>query len=158
MPAPVAKSKSTGSSGKGKTPASTNGTTTPVSTAPSEKKTISDASAPTAGGKPDKSKFDAEQQRLKTEIDALQLKLVGVSWVSPVKSLELNVHVCDQSAVRDKISLATKGGSGNEKRNALKAELDSIRDQQSSNKLSRGKILDQVKSYNESISKRVCIL
>ncbi|KAL0579698.1 multicopy suppressor of BFA (Brefeldin A) [Marasmius crinis-equi] len=131
---PAPKSKPDSSSGKGKTPASTNGTTTPVSTAPSEKKTTSDAPAPSAGGKPDKKAYDTEQQRLKGEIDALQVKL---------------------SAVRDKIGLATKGGSGNEKRNALKAELDGIRDQQSTNKVSRTKILDQVKSHQESISKKI---
>jgi len=60
-----------------------------------------------------------------------------------------------QSAVREKISLATKSGPGNERRNALKSELDGIREKQSSNKASRGKILDQVKSYQESISKKV---
>ncbi|KAJ8086644.1 multicopy suppressor of BFA (Brefeldin A) [Marasmius tenuissimus] len=135
MAAAAAKSKTNGASGKGKTPESTSGTATPVSTVPSEKKT--DAPVPTAGGKPDKKVYDAEQQRLKGEIDALQLKL---------------------SAVKDKISLATKGGSGNEKRNALKAELDGIRDQQSSNKSSKGKIHDQIKSHNEFINKKIADL
>ncbi|KAK1236590.1 multicopy suppressor of BFA (Brefeldin A) [Marasmius sp. AFHP31] len=133
--AAAAKSKTNGTSGKGKTPESTSGTATPVSTVPSEKKT--DTPAPTAGGKPDKKVYDAEQERLKGEIDALQLKL---------------------SAVKDKISLATKGGSGNEKRNALKAELDSIRDKQSSNKSSKGKIHDQIKSHNEFINKKIADL
>ncbi|KAF9259535.1 hypothetical protein L218DRAFT_663969 [Marasmius fiardii PR-910] len=122
------------SSGKGKTPASTNGTTTPVSTVPSEKKATSDAPTHSAGGKPDKKAYEAEQQRLKGEIDAVQVQL---------------------SAIKEKIGLATRGGSGNERRNALKAELDGIRDQQSSNKTSRTKILDQVKSYQDSIGKKI---
>ncbi|KIK68135.1 hypothetical protein GYMLUDRAFT_54814 [Collybiopsis luxurians FD-317 M1] len=132
--APSAKSKSAnGSATKGKPSAATNsGTTTPVSAA-SEKKDALDIPA-LSGGKPDKKAYDADQERLKGEIDALQVKL---------------------SAVKDKISLATKGGSGNERRNALKAELDEIRGKQSDSKASRSKVLDQVKAYNESISKKI---
>lgn len=132
---PAAKPKNTnGTAGKGRTPASTNGTTTPVSTVPSEKKATSDAPTPSAVGKPDKKAYEVEQQRLKGEIDAVQLKI---------------------SAVKDKIGLATKGGLGNERRNALKAELDSIREQQSFIKTSRSKILDQVKSHQDSIGKKI---
>ncbi|KAJ3785472.1 hypothetical protein GGU10DRAFT_387452 [Lentinula aff. detonsa] len=112
--------------------ATTNGTTTPVSVA-SEKKDTSEA--PTApGGKPDKKVYEAEQERLKSSIDALQVKL---------------------SAAKDKISLANKGGAGNERRNALKAELDQSRGEQSNNKTSRGKVLDQIKAYDESIKKKI---
>jgi hypothetical protein len=57
--------------------------------------------------------------------------------------------------VKEKISHITKGGAGNEKRNALRAELDSIRGEQSSNKSSRGKVLDQLKSINEGVQKKV---
>ncbi|KAK0190914.1 hypothetical protein F5146DRAFT_1223725 [Armillaria mellea] len=105
-------------------------------TAPSaEKKDTSDPSshAPSIG-KPDKKAYEAEQDRIKGEIDALQVKL---------------------SAVRDKISLTTKGGAGNERRNQLRSELDGIRSQQSSNKASRGKILDQLKAYQDSIQKKI---
>ncbi|KAG7096937.1 hypothetical protein E1B28_004336 [Marasmius oreades] len=132
---PPAKTKTTnGPSGKGKIAVSANEMTTPISTVPSEKKATSDAPTPSTGGKPDKKTYEEEQQRLKGEIDAVQVKLSGV---------------------KEKIGLATKGSSGNERRNALKAELDSIRDQQSSNKMSRGKILDQVKSYQDSIGKKI---
>ncbi|KAK0453668.1 hypothetical protein EV421DRAFT_1765711 [Armillaria borealis] len=105
-------------------------------TAPSaEKKDTSDPSshAPSTG-KPDKKAYEAEQDRIKGEIDALQVKL---------------------SAVRDKISLTTKGGAGNERRNQLRTELDGIRSQQSSNKASRGKILDQLKAYQDNIQKKI---
>ncbi|KAK0206583.1 hypothetical protein DFS33DRAFT_1315600 [Desarmillaria ectypa] len=105
-------------------------------TAPSVvKNDTSDASshAPSTG-KPDKKAYEAEQDRIKGEIDALQVKL---------------------SAVRDKISLTTKGGTGNERRNQLRAELDGIRSQQSSNKASRGKILDQLKAHQDNIQKKI---
>lgn len=62
--------------------------------------------------------------------------------------------VFSQSAVREKISLATKP-SGNDRRNALRAELDSIRDQQFSYKTSRGKVLDQLKALQDGIQKKV---
>jgi hypothetical protein len=60
-----------------------------------------------------------------------------------------------QSTVRDKIGFATKSGPGNDRRNVLRAELDSIRDQQSTNKHSRGKLLDQMKAIQDSIQKKV---
>ncbi|KAI9512183.1 hypothetical protein F5148DRAFT_1273820 [Russula earlei] len=85
-------------------------------------------------GKPDKAEYDAEQERIKAEIDLLQDKL---------------------TAVKEKISLATKGGSGNEKRNALRAQLDELRSQQSGNKTSRNKIFEQLKTRQDAIQKRV---
>jgi len=57
--------------------------------------------------------------------------------------------------VKDKISLATKDGSGNEKRNALRSQLDDLRSQQSGNKSSRSKIFDQMKALQEGIQKKV---
>ncbi|KAJ6539353.1 hypothetical protein B0H19DRAFT_355895 [Mycena capillaripes] len=124
------KSKQTpanGAAAKGTAP-STNGTTTPVST--TDKKDTSDVVA----GRPDKKVFDAEQDKIKSSIDALQVKL---------------------TAVRDKISLATgKAGPGNERRTALYAELDGIRGQQSNSKTSRSKIQEQVKTMRDSIEKK----
>ncbi|KAJ6613438.1 hypothetical protein B0H10DRAFT_1881270 [Mycena sp. CBHHK59/15] len=117
-----------GAAPKGKAP-STNGTTTPVSTV--DKKDTSDTSTV---GRPDKKAFDAEQDKIKAEIDALQVKL---------------------SAVRDKISLATKSGPGNDRRTTLRTELDGIRDQQSNNKTSRAKILDQLKVLQDGIQKKI---
>jgi len=58
------------------------------------------------------------------------------------------------STVRDKIGFATKSGPGNDRRNVLRAELDSIRDQQSTNKHYRGKLLDQVKAIQDGIQKK----
>ena len=57
--------------------------------------------------------------------------------------------------MKDKISLATKDGSGNEKRNALRSQLDDLRSQQSGNKSSRSKIFDQMKALQEGIQKKV---
>jgi len=128
---PAAKSQvveSNGSTAKG----NTSGTATPVSTV--DKKDTSDHLASLAAGKPDKKLYDAEQDRIKLEIDALQVKL---------------------SAVRDKISLATKSNSSNDRRSTLRAELDSIRNQQSSNKASRSKVLEQIKGLQDSIQKKI---
>ncbi|KAJ7890794.1 hypothetical protein B0H13DRAFT_1514296, partial [Mycena leptocephala] len=129
MPPKPTKAAANGAAPKGTAP-STNGTTTPVSTV--DKKDTSDATA----NRPDKKTFDAEQDKIKADIDALQVKLAS-------------------TAVRDKISLATKGGPGNDRRNALYAELDTIRGQQSNSKTSRTKIQDQVNALQESISKKV---
>jgi len=127
MPAPNSKAPT---NGNGKPViASSSGTATPVSAMEGP-----DPSPTFAGGRPDKKAYDAEQAKIKTEIDALQAQL---------------------SAVRDKIGFATKSGPGNDRRNVLRAELDSIRDQQSTNKHSRGKMLDQIKAIQDGISKKI---
>ncbi|KAJ7095391.1 hypothetical protein B0H15DRAFT_881437 [Mycena belliarum] len=131
MPPKSKQAPANGAAAKGKAP-STNGTTTPVSTV--DKKDTSDATPATTTGRPDKKVFDAEQDRIKSEIDALQVKL---------------------SAVRDKISLATKSGPGNDRRNALRAELDTIRGQQSNSKTSRTKVREQLDALQEGIQKKV---
>ncbi|KAF8222177.1 hypothetical protein L208DRAFT_617497 [Tricholoma matsutake] len=131
---PAAKSKvaeSNGSAAKGNA-SSASGTATPVSTA--EKKDTSDHLASLPLGKPDKKLYDAEQDKIKSEIDALQVKL---------------------SAVRDKISLATKPNSSNDRRSVLRAELDSIRGQQFNNKASRSKVLEQIKGLQDGIQKKI---
>ncbi|KAG8899440.1 hypothetical protein FRC00_001419 [Tulasnella sp. 408] len=84
--------------------------------------------------KPDAAAYNAEQEEIKKEIDALGAKL---------------------SAVKEKISLATKSGSGNDKRTQLKAELDRIRSEQGDIKGGREKLLSQVKSIEEDVKKKV---
>ena len=69
--------------------------------------------------------------------------------------LFLATDVMCQSAVKDKISLATKPNAGNDRRSVLRAELDSIRGQQSENKVSRSKILDHIRSLQDNIQKKV---
>jgi hypothetical protein len=73
MPPAAPKSKAAnGPAAKGKpvkSAASTNGTSTPVSDWPE--------AAPVSSSKPDKAAYDAEQNSLKAEIDALQSKLVS---------------------------------------------------------------------------------
>jgi len=87
-----------------------------------------------ASSRPDKAVYDAEQEKIKGKIDANQAKL---------------------NVVREKISLTTSNSPGSERRTALRSELDGIRDQQSTNKNSRGKILEQLKSLQESIQKKI---
>ena len=62
---------------------------------------------------------------------------------------------CLQNVVRDKIGGASGKGTLNERRKVLRDELDEIRGQQSNNKASRGKILDQVKTIQDGIQKKV---
>ncbi|KAF8559102.1 hypothetical protein OG21DRAFT_1403608 [Imleria badia] len=127
MPASKATHAAANGSASGKrTPAST------VPPSPVSKPLETERVVTHGSGKPDKNAYDAEQDRLKSEIDALQVKL---------------------GAVREKISLATKP-SGNDRRNALRAELDSIREQQSSYKTSRGNVLDQFKALQDGIQKK----
>ena len=59
-----------------------------------------------------------------------------------------------QNAVKQKISLA-KGDSGSGRRRELQEELNEIRNQQSENKLNRGKVFDQLKALQEGIQKKV---
>ncbi|KAF8450723.1 hypothetical protein L210DRAFT_3386412 [Boletus edulis BED1] len=109
--------------------------TTPESTVPPSpvsKSSETDRPVAQSAGKPNKIAYDAEQERLKSEIEVLQAKL---------------------NTVREKITMASKP-SGNDRRNTLRAELDSIREQQSSSKTSRGKILDQLKTLQDGIQKK----
>ncbi|KAF6762118.1 nuclear segregation protein Bfr1 [Ephemerocybe angulata] len=135
MPAPKsAASTATKGGPKAKT-ASSSGTATPVSTS-AEKDTLDvSAIATLSGGKPDKKAYDAQQESIKKEIDALQVKL---------------------SAVRDKINLASgNSGPGNDRRKELRDELESIRGQQSQNKQSRGKVFEQMKALQENVQKKI---
>ncbi|KAG6378543.1 hypothetical protein JVT61DRAFT_12808 [Boletus reticuloceps] len=116
--------------GSGKKTKGTPESTVPPS--PVSKSSETDRPGVQSAGKPNKIAYEAEQERLKSEIDALQAKL---------------------NTAREKITMASKP-SGNDRRNALRAELDSIREQQSSYKISRGKILDQLKALQDDIQKK----
>jgi len=62
--------------------APSSGTATPVSSVAEKDTSPEVAIATLAGGRPDKKLYEAEQERLKKEIDALQLKLVCSSDTS----------------------------------------------------------------------------
>jgi uncharacterized coiled-coil DUF342 family protein len=132
MPAPKSKPSASNGAAKIHSAKVTPDSTVPSSPAPSK----IDLSGPTVtgSGKPDKAAYDAEQERIRSEIDGLQTKL---------------------AAVREKISSANQSSTGNDKRAALKAELDGIRGQQSSNKLNRGKTLEQLKTIQDGIQKKI---
>lgn len=80
MAAPKTKSASKGNASKDKA-ASTSGTSTPATTF--TEKDMSDHLAAFAGGKPDKKLHDAEQARIKGEIDTFQARLVSNILSSP---------------------------------------------------------------------------
>jgi hypothetical protein len=74
MPAPKSKSSASNGAAKIHSAKVTPDSTVPSSPAPSK----TDLSGPTVtgSGKPDKAAYDAEQERIRTEIDSLQTKLV----------------------------------------------------------------------------------
>ena len=147
MPAPNSKASLNGNAKH--VAASSSGTATPLTS-----KDTSDSLATFTSGKPDKKAHDAEQAKFKSEIDILQAHLVSHKLNYFPGEQEILIH-WRQSTVRDKIGFATKAGPGNDRRNALRAELDSIRDQQSTNKHSRAKFLDQIKAIQDGVQKKV---
>ncbi|KAM0790077.1 hypothetical protein ACM66B_005405 [Microbotryomycetes sp. NB124-2] len=84
--------------------------------------------------KPDKSAYDAEQDALRKQIDALQLK---------------------QTEVKNKISSVSGRGPNQERKQALRQELDQLRAEQARLKGGRGKTLDQVKTMQDNVGKKI---
>jgi hypothetical protein len=145
MSAPKTKSIANGTK-KSKVPTTSN-SSVPVASVPAK------ASSGATSSRPDKAAYEAEQQKIKAEIDLLQEKLV-----CHISFYGLQLHVIlktAQTAVKEKISRVTKGGQGNERRTTLRAELDELRSRQSGNKTSRSKIFDQIKSLQDGIQKKV---
>ncbi|KAG9317288.1 hypothetical protein JVU11DRAFT_1484 [Chiua virens] len=127
---PASKAKSASANGSGSVPKSNKGT--PASTVPPSpvsKPLETDPTAKTSSGKPDRAAYDAEQDKLKSDIDILQ------EWCSREDSLRQHAF-------------------GNDRRNVLRAELDGIREQQSSYKSSREKVLDELKTLQDGIQKK----
>jgi hypothetical protein len=82
MAAVKAKSATAAAAAKGKgakSPPSTNGTSTLVSVTNLD---TSETTLTGGSGKPDKAAYDAEQEKTKSEIDALQVKLVSACFLS----------------------------------------------------------------------------
>ncbi|CAE6455455.1 unnamed protein product [Rhizoctonia solani] len=86
------------------------------------------------GGRPDQAAFNAQQDALKKEMETVQAQL---------------------SAVKEKIASLGKGGPANERRNELKAELDTIRSQQAGTKADRSRILDELKALQDENQKKI---
>jgi hypothetical protein len=60
-----------------------------------------------------------------------------------------------QAAVRDKISLTTKSGPGNDRRTELRTELDSLREKQATSEHSRTKLKEQKDAFLAAADKKV---
>ncbi|KAF8621586.1 hypothetical protein AX15_007611 [Amanita polypyramis BW_CC] len=123
------------------TPApSRNGSSKPKRQQPASPSTDAPAAAATrplnyaAGVRPDKQAYEEEQNRIKADIDGVQAKL---------------------SAVREKISLTTNSDWGNDRDAELRAELNEIKGQQSSSKMSRSQTMERIKALQENIHKKV---
>ncbi|WVN86951.1 uncharacterized protein L203_102126 [Cryptococcus depauperatus CBS 7841] len=83
--------------------------------------------------KPDQSKYNVEQDEINKEIAAVKVKL---------------------DAVRSRIALSQAPGS-NDRRSALKAELEGLRTEQSKFKGDRNKLFDEMKRLQEGIQKKI---
>jgi hypothetical protein len=118
------------------------------SAVPAVVSTASEGSKPATSfvTKPDAAAFHAEQDALKKEIDECQAKLVCTFFFSSHRLTKVG----RQNMVKEKIALA-KGTGGNERRDALRAELDAIRGQQGNNKASRSKLLEQIQTMQAGI-------
>ncbi|GAA6030419.1 hypothetical protein JCM8097_009099 [Rhodosporidiobolus ruineniae] len=89
----------------------------------------------THSGRPDKAAYDAEQDDLRRQIDALQAK---------------------QNDLRNKISAsAPKTSPEHERKLAVRKELDALRAEQAQKKGGRGKTLDQLKALQEALNKKI---
>ncbi|KAK4050344.1 multicopy suppressor of BFA (Brefeldin A) [Microbotryomycetes sp. JL221] len=87
-----------------------------------------------SSGKPDKNAYDAEQDALRKQIDALQLK---------------------QTDIKNKIASVSGRGPNHERKQALRQELDSLRAEQARLKGGRGKTLDQVKTMQDNVGRKI---
>ncbi|KAL8287272.1 hypothetical protein RQP46_003724 [Phenoliferia psychrophenolica] len=85
-------------------------------------------------GRPDKAAYDREQDQLRLEIDALQLK---------------------SNEIKNRIAATSGKGPNQERKVQLRAELDSLRGDQARIKGGRGKTLDQVKAMQEGVAKKI---
>ncbi|KAM0751038.1 hypothetical protein T439DRAFT_342782 [Meredithblackwellia eburnea MCA 4105] len=85
-------------------------------------------------GRPDKAAYDAEQEKFKKEIDALQAK---------------------SNEVRAKIAASSGKGPQAERKQQLRAELDGLRNEQQNKKGGRAKTFEQVKALQEGLSKKI---
>ncbi|GJN92764.1 hypothetical protein Rhopal_005802-T1 [Rhodotorula paludigena] len=88
-----------------------------------------------SSGRPDKAAYDAEQDALRAQIDALQAK---------------------QNDLRNKISASSnKGGPDHERKLAVRKELDALRAEQARLKGGRGKTLDQLKALQDALNRKI---
>ncbi|GAA6004112.1 hypothetical protein JCM10207_002432 [Rhodosporidiobolus poonsookiae] len=86
-------------------------------------------------GRPDKAAYDAEQDDLRRQIDALQAR---------------------QNDLRNKISSSTpKGSPDMERKLAVRKELDALRGEQAQKKGGRGKTLEQLKTLQDNLNKKI---
>lgn len=135
-----------------------------------------------AGGRPDKGAYDAEQDELRSQIDALQLKQVRPSLLpfsssfesagtpSLLSSLSLIADVPAplsptylhrdltpaQNDLKNKISASSpKSSPEHERKLAVRKELDALRGEQAARKGGRGKTLDGLKKLQEEVGKKV---
>ncbi|GJE84016.1 hypothetical protein PsYK624_000900 [Phanerochaete sordida] len=133
MPPAKAKQSNGAAKPKASSPSAT-GTSTPTATGASAAVTTVQIELTAWGtGKPEKSVYDAEQNKIKAEIDVLQARL---------------------NAVKDKLA-GGKGGPAQERRKQILDELAEIRSAQGNIKQNRDKIREQAKNLQDGIQKKI---
>ncbi|KAI6151917.1 hypothetical protein BKA82DRAFT_13045 [Pisolithus tinctorius] len=132
--APTQKQKSGSTNTNGRTAPGKSDEASRVPSSPAPKAAVAGVTERTPSSssstKPDKAAFEAEKARIQSEIDVIQAKV---------------------NAVRAKLSNVHKPDGPNDRVAALRAELDTIRGQQSGNKMSRGKIMERIKALQDNI-------
>lgn len=126
--------------------------------------------------KPDQSKYNAEQDEINKEIAAVKEKIVSVphgqylcsvpcgsSWnhyrfcphFSALPELAALLLLCTlQEAVRSRIALS-QAPTSNDRRSAIKAELDGLRSEQAKFKGDRNKLFEEMKRLQEGVQKKI---
>jgi len=98
-----------------------------------------------AFGKPDPTKYNAEQEEHNKEIAGVKAKLVSLSCMRGADQ---------QDAIRSRISL-TQAPTSNDRRSQLKAEMDDLRGEQGKFKADRGRTLDEMKRLQEGVGRKI---
>lgn len=114
-------------------------------------KNQSRASATQKVTKFDSSPYEQEQNQIKNEMNKAQVKLVSQDHFS----FPLLIRV--QTEVKDKIALIVSGGAGAAKETALRAEIDTLRNEQINNRIIQSNTQAEAKRQQEEIEKKVCL-
>ncbi|KIP10625.1 hypothetical protein PHLGIDRAFT_28417 [Phlebiopsis gigantea 11061_1 CR5-6] len=128
------KNKQTNGAGKkSKVSSPSTGTSTPATAASATASSTHIELTVYGSGRPEKPTYDAEQNKIKAEIDVLQTRL---------------------NSVKDKLS-GGRGGPAQERRKQLLDELAEIRTSQGNIKQSRSKVFDQLKALQDGVQKKI---
>lgn len=100
-----------------------------------------------------------EQNELRSQIDALQSKIVRLVWLfrfPPHLPHRPNFRSFSQNDIKNKISTTSvKGGPHHERKIELRKQLDEVRNEQQKMRGGRGKTVEQLSTMQEQLKKKV---